>query len=101
MAYKRHKNYVNSLIKSTKAEYFKTKYGNTKNSYDSWQTINSLINKKSKTTEVNQLKMDNRIITEDQNIVACLNNYLATIGSKLAENVTENSARTLANCNSY
>jgi hypothetical protein len=34
-AYKRHKNYVNSLIKSTKAEYFKTKLGNTKNSYDS------------------------------------------------------------------
>jgi hypothetical protein len=70
-AYKRHKNYVNSLIKSTKAEYFKTKLGNTKNSYDSWQTTNSLLNKKSKTTEVNQLKMDNRIITGDQNIAAC------------------------------
>ena len=55
-AYKRHKNYVNSLIKSTKAEYFKTKLGNTKNSYNSWQTINSLLNKKSKTTEVKSVK---------------------------------------------
>ena len=91
-AYKRHKNYVNSLIKSTKAEYFKTKLGNTKNSYDSCQTINSLLNKKSKTTEVNQLKMDNRIITGDQNIAACFNDYFATIGSKLAENITENGA---------
>ncbi len=81
-AYKRHKNYVNSLIKSTKAEYFKTNIGNTKNSYDSWQTINSLLNKKSKTTEINQLKMDNRIITGDQNIAACFNDYFATIGSK-------------------
>ena len=35
--------------------------------------INSLLNKKSKTTEVNQLKMDNRIITGDQNIAACFN----------------------------
>ncbi len=91
-AYKRHKNYVNSLIESTKAEYFKTKLGNTKNSYDSWQTINSLLNKKSKNTEVNQLKMDNRIITGDQNIAACFNDYFATIGSKLAENITENGA---------
>ena len=80
------------MLIATKAEYFKTKLGNTKNSYDSWQTINSLLNKKSKTTEVNQLKMDNRIITGDQNIAACLNDYFATIGSKLAENITENGA---------
>ena len=56
------------------------------------QTINSLLNKKSKTTEVNQLKMDNRIITGDQNIAACFNDYFATIRSKLAENITENGA---------
>ncbi len=68
-AYKGHKNYVNGLIKSTKAEYFKTKLGNTKNSYDRWRTINSLLNKK--------FKMDNRIITGDQNIAACFNDYFA------------------------
>jgi hypothetical protein len=36
--------------------------------------------------------MDNRIITGDQNIGACFNDYFATIGSKLAENITENGA---------
>ena len=29
--------------------------------------------------------MDNRIITGDQNIAACFNDYFATIGSKLAD----------------
>ncbi len=45
IAYKRHKNYVNRLIKSIKENYFKTKLGNAKNSYESWQAINSLLNK--------------------------------------------------------
>ena len=36
--------------------------------------------------------MDNRIITGDQNIAACFNDYFATIGSKLAENITESGA---------
>ncbi len=36
--------------------------------------------------------MDNRIIKGDQNIAACFNDYFATIGSKLAENITENGA---------
>ncbi|CAB3992482.1 Microneme 4, partial [Paramuricea clavata] len=36
--------------------------------------------------------MDNRIITGDQNIAACFNDYFATIGPKLAENITENGA---------
>jgi DNA primase len=38
------------------------------------------------------LESYNRIITGDQNIAACLNDYFATIGSKLAENITENGA---------
>jgi hypothetical protein len=46
-AYKRHKNYVNKLIKTTKEDYFKTKLGNAKHSYDSWQAINGLLNKRS------------------------------------------------------
>ena len=36
--------------------------------------------------------MDNCIITGDQSVAACFNDYFATIGSKLTENITENGA---------
>ena len=61
-AYKRQKNYVNRLIKASKEDYFKTKLGNAKNSYDSWQAINSLLNKKSKATEIPELKIGNKSV---------------------------------------
>ncbi|CAB3979722.1 Hypothetical predicted protein [Paramuricea clavata] len=87
-AYKRHKNYVNKLIKTTKEDYFKTKLGNAKNSYDSWQAINSLLNKRSKTTEIPELQIENRSVKGNENIASCFNDYFSTIGSKLASNVT-------------
>ena len=82
-AYKRHKNYVNRLIKATKEDYFKTKLGNAKNSYHSWQAINSLLNKKSKTTEIPELKIGNKSVKGDENIAFCFNEYFSTIGPNL------------------
>ena len=79
---------INKLIKITKEDYFKTKLGNAKNSYDSWQAINSLLNKRSKTTEIPELQIENRSVKGDENIASCFNDYFSTVGSKLASNVT-------------
>ena len=61
-AYKRRKNKLNSLIKETKHEYFRNKLSNAENSKESWQTINELLNKRPKSTEVKELDIDGKFI---------------------------------------
>jgi hypothetical protein len=65
-AYKRCKNKLNSLTKKTKEEYFKAKLSNAKNSKESWQANNELLNKRSKTTQIKQLNINDRVITDDE-----------------------------------
>ena len=54
-AYKQCKNQVNKCIKQTKRTYYNSKLANSNNSKESWRTINELLNRKSKTTKINQL----------------------------------------------
>ena len=86
-AYKRCKNKLNKLIKTTKEEYFKTKLSNANNSKNSWQAINELLNKKPKSTQVTQLNVDDQVITGDRNIADCFNQYFSSIGCKLSESI--------------
>ena len=51
-AYKRCKNILSKLIKTTKEEYFKTKLPNANNSKNSWQAVNELLNKKPTSTQI-------------------------------------------------
>ena len=65
--------------------------GNAKNSYDSWQAINSfkLLNKKSKSIQISVLNVENRSVKGDENIASSFNDYSSTIGAKLANNLTD------------
>ena len=58
-----------------------------KNSYDSWQAINSLLNKKSKSIQISELSVGNRSVKGDENIAYSFNDYFSTIGPKFANNV--------------
>ena len=69
---------LNKITKTTKEEYFKTKLSNANNSKDSWQTINELLNKKPKSTQVTQLNADDQVITGDGNIANCFNQYFSS-----------------------
>ena len=90
-AYKRCKNKVNNLIKETKNEYFRNKLiSNAKNSKESWQTINELLNKKPKTTEVKELDINGQLITDDDEIADAFNQYFSTIGSTLSDKIIGN-----------
>jgi hypothetical protein len=82
-AYKRHKNYSNNIRTTLKRSLVR----NVKNSHNSWQAINSLPNKRSKTTEIPELQIENRSVKGDEIIASCFNDYFFTIGSTLS-NVT-------------
>ena len=78
------------LIKDTKATYFKNKLESTTNSKEGWRTINLLLNKKSKSTLINELKVGDSILTGDKSIATAFNNYFSTIGENLSENLSCN-----------
>ena len=74
----------------------KTKFNNTKlqkskNSKEGWNTINILLNRKSKTTVVNELSVDHgKNIKQGKDIVNRFNKFFTSIGLKLANSVTDN-----------
>ena len=55
-----------------------------------WKTINQLTNKKSKTTNINELVIDQKVITEPEEIAGrFLNFYFNEIGSVLAKDLSK------------
>ena len=52
-----------------------------------WKTINQLTNKKSKTTNINELVIDQKVITQPEEIADSLNTYFNEIGSVLAKDL--------------
>ena len=60
-AYKRARNDLNRLIEKTKTEYFTSIINNTaKNPKEMWKTINRITNKKSKTTNITKIVVDDK-----------------------------------------
>ena len=82
-AYKKCRNEV------AKTNYYKTSLENSTNSKDSWKIINKLLNKKSKTTSINEHTINNNKITGDKNITNEFNNFFCKIGPQLAENIPQ------------
>jgi hypothetical protein len=93
-AYKRARNDLNRLIEKTKTEYFTSLINNTaKNPKEMWKTINKITNKKSKTTNITKIVVDDKIIEEPEVIANSFNNFFNEIGTTLAHKLPE-SART-------
>ena len=88
--YKNCRNRVNKLIEDTKATYFKNKLENIKNSKEGWKTINLLLNKKPKSTQIHEIKDGDNILTGDKNLASAFNNYFSKIGSNLSKKLPSN-----------
>ena len=89
-AYKKARNELNSLIQSTKARYYNDALNQCKKDPKAmWKTINQLTNKTSKITNINELVIDQKIITEPEEIAFYLNTYFNEIGSVLAKDLPE------------
>ena len=76
---------MNKLIESTKKDYFKKRLTNSSNSKESWQAINELLNRKPQPTWVNQIIEDDKIITNNEDIVNSFNQYFSSIGCELSD----------------
>ena len=83
-AYKEMRNQVNSDNRSQKREYFNNEItqqeGNVKGT---WSVINKLINRRSKTTEIPFLNVENKICSEPIEKVAALNDFFIETGENL------------------
>ena len=74
----------------SKREYFTDKIasfeGDLKNT---WKTINNILNKKSKTTNITTLNIDDKHISNTAGIAEAMNNCFCTIGATLSEKIPQ------------
>ena len=86
-AYRQARNRVNSLNIQPKRRYF-SKISECKgNMKESWKTINELLNKRSKSSNVDCLKDSEHTFVNNKAISNALNNFFCTIGEKLASKI--------------
>ena len=82
-AYKKLKNEVNINMKCSRKKYFSDKLLETKGDVKgTWKVLNSALGKRSKTTHINSLVIDNQEITNPEDIVTNLNKHFTTIAEK-------------------
>ena len=60
---------------------------NSKNSKESWDLINKLLNRTTKTNSINNIKTGDQNITDDVDIANTFNNFFVEIGPKLASDI--------------
>ena len=83
-AYRNLRIQVNCENCGLKRDYFANKISdNDKDIKVTWNTINKLVNRRSKTAEILFLEVEGKIISEKEPKVKALNNYFATVGSAL------------------
>ena len=81
------RNETNKLNSSLKRKYFSKQIDKAEGDIEAtWKTVNKLLNKKSKTTEIPHLDVDGEIITDTSKKAEELNKYFANIGKTLNSN---------------
>ena len=84
-AYRQTRNKVNKLNTDLKREFFTniiaSHNGDLKNT---WKTINTVLNKKSKTTQIAALQVDGRQICNNGNIAESMNVFFVVLAIPLA-----------------
>ena len=97
-SYKYVRNKVNNLGNQLKWDYFINKSARCKgNLKDSWKTINVLLNKRSKTTNVNCIDVEVRNVTDNNGIARSMKNFFYSIGKKLSEDIPQKPNPLLSN----
>ena len=89
MQFKKQRNIVNNEIRLAKRSYYHNSFNEYKvNSRKTWQTINELTSRKSGKESVTSLKVNGVSTTNPTMLSNEFNNHFATIGSKLASNIS-------------
>ena len=87
-SYRYVRNKVNSLNRTLKKKYYSNKIqesvGNLK---QTWKIANQILNKSSKTTKIDSIRLDDKTITDKKIIPNIMNEYFCNIGNSLKESV--------------
>ena len=88
-AYKKCKNQLIKLISKAKTHYFRTSLEDSKNCKEIWTHINKLLNHKAvKTNTIDNIKLGDQNITDNNKIANTFDSFFAEIGSKLASDIS-------------
>ena len=82
---------MNDDIKRAKEEHYKTAFcENEKNLQRRWSIINEITPRKQTSSLVKEVKCDDKTFTDPNQICEVFNEYFASIGPKLAEDIPGN-----------
>ena len=88
LIYKKTRNKVNIKLRNSKKDYYSTKIaGDRSNPKEAWKTINNLLGRQSKSTTVNELKLNESSLTNPKDIAEGFNDYFSNIGTNLASKI--------------
>ena len=82
--YKKSRNRCSNMIKTAKAIFWRTKFGNSKNSKTFWKTVRKFGGGECKGSTIGPLVDKETIITDDNKKSELMNNFFATVGKELA-----------------
>ena len=89
-AYRQLRNKATKLNKEAKRAYFTNKIqaseGNLK---ETWATINKLVNKRSKTTNISSLTVDGISVSETVGIANSMNDFFCNVGNELCKDIPD------------
>ena len=87
-SYKHLRNKVNSLNKKLKREYFSNKLQeNIGNLKETWKIVHSFVNKTSNTTKIDTIKVEDKIVTDKNEIPNIMNKYFCNVGESLKKKI--------------
>ena len=89
------KNSLDNKIKQAKKKYYEEFFTNNRNDpKKTWEAINSILNKQTKTgINIKEMKINNTTTTDSTEIASHFNNFFGTIGSNLEAQIPENQVR--------
>ena len=88
LSYKHVRNKVNALNRKLKNEYYTKQINeNLGNTKQTWKIINEIVNKTSKTTKIESIKIESEVISDNSKIPNLMNSYFCSIGETLKANV--------------
>ena len=90
--FRKHRNFVNSQVRITKQSYYNNAFQENKcNVRNTWQVINELTSRKVKNSSIKEIKLNDKSIHDSPELSETFNSHFATIGPKLANNISQNS----------
>ena len=89
-AYRQVRNQADNMNSRLKREYFTNKLNECEGDLkQTWSTINKLVNKRSKSTQIQSLKVGDTVIKESESIANAMNEYFCSVGDKLSRKIPD------------